>query len=117
MLKITLFALGIAIIAFTIYFFGAEGIITAIASANYFYIVLAFLTYLLTIALLTARMKVICKIPYREAMKIVFSGLFFNVVTPIAKIGGEPAKIYMLKGRYGTSKSTAFVFLDTIVEL
>jgi len=117
MLKIAFFALGIIIIVLTVFAFGAEGVITAIASANYFYIALAFLTYILTIALLTARMKVICKIPYKEAAKIVFSGLFFNVVTPIAKIGGEPAKIYMLKGRYGTSKSTAFVFLDTIVEL
>ena len=72
--------------------------------------------------LLALRMLVLSRkyepLGFREAFKISMSGMAVSMITPIAKIGGEPLKIYLLKkNKFNGSEATAVIAVDTLAEL
>ena len=118
------FGVGIALVALIVSFFGITEIISTIMSSNLLFVLLAGLCFVATICLYAIRLKFISKkygsISFLHALKIAFVGLFINAVTPIAKAGGEPVKIYMLKEGYkedGGSKASAVICIDLFVEM
>jgi uncharacterized protein (TIRG00374 family) len=57
-------------------------------------------------------------IRFAEIMKASTLGLVVSFVTPMARVGGEPVKIYMLrKNDISTAVSTAIVAVDTFTEM
>ncbi|MEK6887431.1 MAG: flippase-like domain-containing protein [Candidatus Aenigmatarchaeota archaeon] len=121
MLTKVLFAIGVILIALVMSFFGLKEVVATMMTANIFLITVAVLLQLLILALLALRIILIAKkygkIGFVEAFKISMAGIAISLLTPIAKIGGEPLKIYLLRKRLGVSKATAVIAVDTIAEL
>jgi uncharacterized protein (TIRG00374 family) len=116
-----LLAAGIAIIIFIAGYFGFSEIVEAAQNANISYIILALVLQGATLALLALRFMVISgpqgRIGFLSAFRVVMFGMVMDFLTPVAKVGGEPMKVYMLKKRFGTSKSSAIVSIDTVIEI
>ncbi len=117
------FILGVFAVFGIMYFFGLETIISTLMTTNLFIVWLAFLVHILILLLLCLRLMIISekyyknKMSVKKAFRIVITGLFVNFLTPIAKIGGEPVKIYMIKKDVGASKAASIISLDTLVEV
>lgn len=121
MLTAVLFAVGIILIAAVVAFFGFSEVVNVIASANINYIVLAVLLQIVILFLLAVRLILISRkhdsIGFVDAFKVSMSGMAVSMLTPIAKIGGEPLKIYLLKKKLSGSGATAVIAVDTLAEL
>ena len=121
MKKAGLLLAGVVVTVFIANHFGLSEIIQSVAAANLMYIVLAVVMQLATFGLMAARLVVISGkengIGFRRALKVSIAGMAADLLTPVAKIGGEPLRIYMLKDKFGTSKSSAIVSIDTITEI
>lgn len=121
MLTAILFAIGIVLIAAVVAFFGFSEVVSVIAAADINYIILAVLLQIAILLLLAGRLLLISRkynhLGFRDAFKVSMSGMAVSMLTPIAKIGGEPLKIYLLKKKIGGSKSTAIIAVDTLAEL
>ncbi len=91
---------------------------------NLFYIVLFFLCSFLLFFLLTWRARVILeaygkKPGFFRLMKQIIAGYAVNYITPSARVGGEPIRIFMLKKEFGIDYRTgsASVLMDKFVEI
>jgi len=123
-LKGILLFLGIILLILVMSFFGLGQIINNLLSANIFVVFLALLVQLAILGVLSSRLWYICKkyaVPYvsfSKSMKISIIGWTINMLTPITKIGGEPAKIYLFK-KHGmrTTDSSAVVLLDSFTDI
>ncbi len=116
-----LFLIGIVLIAAVLAFFGINEVFGTVVAANTNLIVFAFAVQVISLLLIVLRLVIIARkydhLGFKEAFKVSMSGMAISLITPIAKIGGEPLKIYMLKKKYGGSKSTAIIAADTLLEL
>lgn len=121
MITALMFAIGIILIAFVMAFFGLGDVLDVMAGANTNYIVLAAVVQVAILVLISYRLILISKkynkLGLWQAFKISMSGMTISMLTPIAKIGGEPLKIYMMKKQFGGSRSTAIIAVDTIAEM
>ncbi|MBI2172942.1 MAG: flippase-like domain-containing protein [Candidatus Aenigmarchaeota archaeon] len=121
MLSGILLAVGIAVTVLIAGYFGFSDIIAAVQNANINYIALAVLLQAATLVMLALRLKVIAKpkgnIGIVRAFRVTISGTAMNLLTPVAKIGGEPLKVYLLKKKFGASESSAIVSIDTMTEI
>ena len=121
MLSVILLAAGIAATVLIAGYFGFSDIIAVVQGANINYIALAVLMQMATLAMMALRLKVISKpkgnIGMVHAFRVTISGMAMNLLTPVAKIGGEPLKVYLLKKKLGASESSAIVSIDTITEI
>ncbi len=122
MLTKALFAIGIILIAFVMSFFGFKEVVDVMATARLDYILLAVALQIAILLLLAVRLVLLSRkyshLGFREAFKISMSGMAVSMITPIAKIGGEPLKIYLLKkNRFKGSQATAVIAVDTLAEL
>lgn len=119
--KAVLLLIGILITVFIAGHFGFSDILQATLMANPLYIALAVAMQVATLCLIAARLVAISSkeggLSFKKAMRVSIAGMAANLLTPVAKIGGEPLKIYMLKKDFGTSKSSAIVSIDTITEI
>ncbi|MBS3050618.1 MAG: flippase-like domain-containing protein [Candidatus Aenigmarchaeota archaeon] len=118
MLTFLLFAVGIVVLAF----FGLTEVVNVVTSANMEYLALALALQLVILGLLACRLIVISrrheKLSFFSAFRISMSGMAISLLTPIAKIGGEPLKIYLLrKKKFTGSEATAIIAVDTLAEL
>ncbi len=116
-----LFLAGIALTIYVISLFGIEKTIIALLHANIGIIFLAIIVQVAIQCVLVARMMAIAYrrgyLSFRNAFLISQSGMFVNLMTPFTKIGGEPLKIYVLRQFFGTSKASAIVTIDSVVEI
>lgn len=116
-----LLALGVAIIFAIAGYFGFPEIARSVANANPVYIAGAIILQAATLLLLAARLVIISRpqgcIGFFTAFKVTMYGMVMNLLTPVAKIGGEPLKIYMLRRNFQTSRASAIVSLDTMTEI
>lgn len=122
MLTTVLFAIGIVLIAFVLAFFGLKDVVSVITTARIDYIALAVALQIAILLLLALRLVVLSRksgsLGFMEAFKISMSGMAVSLITPIAKIGGEPLKIYLLKkNKFKGSHATAVIAVDTLAEL
>ncbi len=116
-----LFLIGIILTAVVLAFFGINEVFSTVITANIDLIVLAIVVQVISLLLIVARLIIIARkydcLGFEEAFRVSMSGMAISLITPIAKIGGEPLKIYMLKKKYGGSKATAIIAADTLLEL
>ncbi len=121
MLTAILFGLGIACVAIVMAFFGFSEVLGVMSTANISYVLIALALQLLVLWLLSLRILFISRKYGRlgmwEAFKISTSGIVISLLTPVAKIGGEPLKIYLLQKKVGGAKATAVVAVDTLAEV
>ena len=119
--KAALLLAGVFITLFIAGHFGFSEILQATITANPLYILLAVVMQIATLGLMAARLVAISSkeggLSFRKALRVSIAGMAANLLTPVAKIGGEPLKIYMLKKDFGTSRSSAIVSIDTITEI
>ncbi len=121
MLTALLFLVGIVLIGGVMAYFGFNEVLTVMSSADIYYIVIALLLQLGMLLLLAVRFVLISKrykrVGFWDAFKISMAGTAISLITPIARVGGEPLKIYLLKKKIGGSKASAVVAVDTLSEL
>ncbi|MFA4819386.1 MAG: lysylphosphatidylglycerol synthase transmembrane domain-containing protein [Candidatus Aenigmatarchaeota archaeon] len=122
MITALLFAIGVVLIAGVVAFFGVNEVMSVVFTANTWYIAAAVIIQLAILLLLAGRLVLIARkhehIGFIDAFKITMSGMAISMLTPIAKIGGEPLKIYLLKKKkMDGSEATAVIAVDTLAEL
>jgi uncharacterized protein (TIRG00374 family) len=122
MLKhVLLFAAGIILTIIVVSFFGLAETVAVMLRANVFYLLFALILQLAVQGLVSLRFYMLARqksyIKFSHAFSIQQTGNFVSVLTPIAKIGGEPLKIYMLRQFSGTSKASSVVAVDTFLEI
>ena len=121
MLTKVLFAIGIVLIALVLSFFGLREVAGVVSTTSLEPLVLAAVLQIVILFLLAFRLMLIAgkykRLGLPEAFRISMSGMAISMLTPIAKIGGEPLKIYQLKRRMNTPKATAVIAVDTLAEL
>ncbi len=122
--KLVLLLAGFIIFVALLYFIGIEGIFYRISKLNVFYYTLSIVCFFASIFLWTLRWKSFfrfddLKISTSELFKNLVIGLAINNLTPVAKLGGEPVRIYILKKKNGipVEKGTATVLADLTLEL
>src|SRR3989338_6135862 len=121
MITALLFAIGIVLIAGVVAFFGVNEVLNVIFTSNAWYIAAAVIIQAAILLLLAGRLVLIARKHYHigfiDAFKITMSGMAISMLTPIAKIGGEPLKIYLLKKKkMDGSEATAVIAVDTLAE-
>ena len=135
--KLLLFGLGIAVIFSFFYYLGLPEILAVITNADFRFIGLSFLTEALILLLLAFKLQTVVNgqgrmkmikgswsagtfkgIKFAELFKTTIAGLMVSFITPVARLGGEPVKIMVLrKNGIGTATSTAIIAVDTFTEL
>jgi len=92
-------------------------------NANWLYIVLAVVLFILSQALSVFRLDYYFKdiqldLSYQSNIRLYFLGMFYNTFVP-GGIGGDAYKVYMLNKNYdnGVKKISQAVFLDKIIGL
>ncbi len=115
------FIIGVLLAVGVVNYFGFQEFITTLSSSNTTLFFVAILIQLLTLVLLSVRSFILIRergyITFWRTFKITMAGLFVSLITPIAKIGGEPLKIYLLKENVGTPNATAAISIDSIVDI
>ena len=119
--RIFVFVFSVGVMLLMLSLFGIEDIVSVLARANLSLILLAALSQLAVMLLYGARFRLMAS-KYRrlslvDAFFIATAGNFVSLVTPIAKIGGQPLMIYLTKERIGAAKASAVVLMDTIVDM
>lgn len=99
---IGLFLSGIIISVIVFYFIGIGEITTLIFKINLFYYFLACLCFIGTLVAWTYRWDSFIKttkhrVSFRKLFSTLIVGLGINNLTPVAKLGGEPIRAYILK--------------------
>lgn len=121
MITLVLLGIGVALILVLLGFFGISEIITLLSTARIEVIIAAVLLQVVILLLLTWRMYIIAnredKISFKNIFRVINAGLVFNFLTPVAKVGGEPVKILLLRRRMSASKGSAIVAIDSFVEI
>jgi uncharacterized protein (TIRG00374 family) len=117
--RFLLFLAGIVLVFFVMSLFDLPAVVRAVASANPLYIAAAAGLQLTALVIQAARARIIGGFPLGmgKAFRASTSGNFVSLVTPVAKIGGEPLKIYILRNSYGNTKATAVIAVDNLAEL
>ncbi|MEK6887428.1 MAG: flippase-like domain-containing protein [Candidatus Aenigmatarchaeota archaeon] len=119
--RIALFAIGIALIIAVLSVFGLQETITALSRTNLELFAAAIGLQLVVVLLLILRIKVLVRgkgyVSFRQAVRVTLSGMFVSMMTPLAKLGGEPLKMYMLQGNVGGHNASAAVAIESIMEL
>ncbi|MBI2232330.1 MAG: flippase-like domain-containing protein [Candidatus Aenigmarchaeota archaeon] len=112
---------GLVLIIAVMGFFGLSEIAAVLLNANYGYILIAVGIEIAFLLLLALRLKIISSrfkaLPFKDAFSTNTTGIFVGFLSPLARIGGEPVKIYLLKDKIGATKSSAIVAIDTLVEV
>jgi glycosyltransferase 2 family protein len=118
---ILLFLAGIVVMLLSLSLFGIGEVLSIVASCNPFLLLLAIAVQFLIIVLYALRFRIVAskskKMPLRDTFFITIVGNFMDLITPIAKVGGQPVMIYLAKKKIGSAKSSAIVMMDTIIDV
>lgn len=116
--------IGAAIFLFFLWRVGISSIINIFKTLNLFYIALYFIISTLTYLPNVFRWKVIIKgygknVSFLMLLKQTIAGNSISYVTPVARIGGEPLRAYMLKKEANIDLRTgsSSIIIDKFVEL
>ncbi|MBP1911302.1 lysylphosphatidylglycerol synthase transmembrane domain-containing protein [Thermococcus stetteri] len=122
--KLSLFAVGISIIALLLWWAGIDEVIAILEDSRIEYLVLAFLVYIVGLLAWAMRWKVLIDAlnmdaPFSKILTALMAGIFVNNATPGARGGGEPVRTYFLAKEiempYGPVFAT--VMMDRILDL
>ncbi|MBI4162613.1 MAG: flippase-like domain-containing protein [Candidatus Aenigmarchaeota archaeon] len=120
MKKLAVFIISIIVMLLTISFFGIGEVAAVLIASNIRLVLIAIICQLAIIFLYGMRFKIITskykKLSIKESINVATIGNFVSQITPVAKIGGQPLMIYMIKGKIGSEKSSAVVIMDTVVD-
>ncbi len=115
------FGIGVIVLLVFLSFFDYAEIISVLQTARLSYVLLAALLQIAIILTLAIRLKIIARkykgLSFLEAVKITTVGMFLNLVTPISKIGGQPAMAYIISKRNKVAESSSIVVMDTMIEI
>lgn len=119
--RLVVFLLSVLVMLAAVNFFGLGGAVSVVTGSNYALLLFAVLVQVLIILLYAVRFRAFAlkyrKLSLRDAFFISVVGNFVSLVTPVAKVGGQPLMIYLTKERIGPAKSSAVVVTDTIVDI
>ncbi len=120
MKKLAVFLISIIVMLLTVSFFGINEVLQVLLTSNITLLFFAVVCQLVIIVLYGLRFKIITskykKLSVKEAINVATIGNFVSQITPVAKIGGQPLMIYMIKDKIGSEKSSAVVIMDTVVD-
>ena len=134
---IALFSAGVAGIIAFFYFLGLPQIIEVISHANALMLLASFAMEVMVLLLLGFKLGVIANgqgnlrlvkgrwsagkykgISFRDVFRANILGMLVSFMTPVARVGGEPVKIMILrKNGINTAASTAIVATDSFTEV
>ena len=122
--KFSLFAIGLFIFVFVFYSIGIEKLLYQLSRMNIFYYSLSLLASFFTLFFWSLRWKLFIKssgykVSIINLMKILSVGMAINNVTPVAKLGGEPVRAYILRKNYKIPirRGLATIISDLTTEL
>ncbi|MBI4170142.1 MAG: flippase-like domain-containing protein [Candidatus Aenigmarchaeota archaeon] len=119
--RITVFLFSILVMLLTISLFGIGDVTAIVLASNLSLIFFAVLCQLIIFLLYAVRFKIMSSkyknLSLKDAFYITTTGNFVSLITPIAKIGGQPLMIYLTKEKIGSAKSSAIVLMDTIIDI
>jgi len=122
-LVVSLF-IGIAVFFYFWFRLGSDAFLHITENIKFGYIILFFLFSFAGFLLLTWRAKIILnaykkKISFFLLLKQLIAGYAISYITPVARLGGEPVRIYMLKKEAGIDYKTASasILMDKFVEI
>ena len=119
--RIGIFAVGIALIFLVLNNFGIYQTAVALAHANVGWIFAAVLLQAGIIFFFILRLKILVGgkgyVSFGQMFRVSMSGMFISMITPLAKLGGEPLKMYMLRGNVGSHNASAAVAIESLMEL
>jgi len=118
------FLIGIIVFFYFVFKLGPSAFEHITENINLFYIILFFLCSFILFLIATWRARIILnaykkKIPFFLLLKQIIAGYAISYITPGARVGGEPVRIYMLKKEAGIDYRTgsASVLMDKFVEI
>ena len=116
--------IGIAVFIYFFFRLGPRALILISQNFDYRYIFLFFVFSFLGFVFATLRARIILqaygkKVNFFLLLKQIISGYAVSYITPSARFGGEPVRIYMLKKEAGVDYKigTASVLMDKFVEI
>lgn len=116
-----IFLVGIALTVLILSFFGLQETAGIILRARPGILAIAVLLQLAILALFILRIKILARgkgfVSVAHAARLTFSGVFINMITPLAKLGGEPLKMYMLGKNIGSYNASAAIAIESLSEL
>ena len=121
-MKISFFA-GLLLFIGVFYYAGGIDLLNVLSKADPIYLLLGLLIQLFIFYLYVLRLKIILKsqnynLNFKEIFKILMAGMCINQLTPIARAGGEPIKMYyLLKNDVPATKSSSSVIIEVTSEL
>lgn len=122
--KVGFLTFGILIIILLIWWAGVEDVIGVLKKARLDYFILAVLVYIAGVVLWALRWGVLLKslninASFRTILGAIFVGVFVNNVTPGARGGGEPMRMYYLSKRSNETYGPVFatIMADRILDL
>ncbi|WP_297510070.1 lysylphosphatidylglycerol synthase transmembrane domain-containing protein [Thermococcus sp.] len=122
--KVALMGFGVIIIAFLLWWAGIEEVLAILRRSDIRYLLLAGAMYVLGLLSWAERWRVLIKslgmeAPFGKVLLSLLAGIFVNNVTPGARGGGEPIRMYFLAKEiekpYGQVFAT--VMMDRILDL
>ena len=122
--KYSLLGLGLLIILLLVWWAGLEDVMKILKGARLDYFMLAILAYVAAVIIWALRWRVLLKslgidTPFRTIIGGLFVGIFINNVTPGARGGGEPVRMYYISKHtrqpYGHVFAT--IMMDRIMDV
>ena len=117
-----LIVVSILVLAGLVGFADLDELKLILGQADGFMVVLAFASYTLAIAVFALIWHLLLratnlKLGFIDNLKLVFSSVFFNVVTPTASYGGEAVRGYLLSKKFNqdTGKGAATIVAHRII--
>ncbi len=118
--RILVFLFSILLALLTISLFGIGDVAFVVANSNISLLAFAAACQTVIMLLYAARFRLVSskykKLSFKDALYISTVGNFVSMVTPIARIGGQPLMIYLTKPKIGNAKSSAIVLMDTMID-
>lgn len=119
--RIAFFLAGLVLVLVVLSYFGLAEIAATLVTTRIDVLLLLIILELAALGMLVLRLKILAYgkgyLPFSRATRVTFSGMFVSMITPMAKIGGEPLKIYMLRNNLGNSNASAVVAIDSFIEV
>ncbi|AFL95294.1 hypothetical protein CL1_1091 [Thermococcus cleftensis] len=122
--KYSLLGLGLVIIILLLWWAGVEDVIEILRTARLDYFLLAVLAYVAAVLMWALRWRVLLNslginAPFRTIVAGLFVGVFINNVTPGARGGGEPVRMYYISKKTGEPYGHVFatIMMDRIMDV
>ncbi|ASJ06180.1 lysylphosphatidylglycerol synthase transmembrane domain-containing protein [Thermococcus pacificus] len=122
--KYSLLGVGLLIIFLLLWWAGLEDVLEILRTARPDYFALAVLAYIGSLLAWALRWRVLLKsldigVGFKTIVGALFAGVFVNNVTPGARGGGEPVRMYYISKRTGEPYGHVFatVMMDRIMDV